>query len=243
MEEVIKNENIEKVIVYSKWNKLVISKAETSAKKWLNILKYGLALLIMIFGLIALWFSAQWQTPNVLKALGIDISKYSNYVSTDAAGKEINDLITNISKYQLWDLKGSLLTEAGVQAMVAMGLISLASVIPLLIFRNGTAWSIGSIAVSLTLFIIVISLFSLGLASQSSALKNSGIVIDSQAAIDSINVDITYLKGKIHKGDNLTFEQIIENNKYQGLIENLNTEKNKLLVDFLPKLKDFLNRF
>lgn len=243
MDKVIQEQEevVQKVIAYSKWNKLTIHTAELKHKTIFNILKYGLALLITIFSLISLWFSAQWQTENVLKAIGIDISKYSNYIPSD--DNTLNALVNGISKYKLWNLQNSLLTESGVQALVAIGLLSLASVVPLLIFKNGTAWSIGSIVLSMVLLIIVITLFSLGLVSQSNALKNNVIAIDGQAAIDLINKDIVFWKDKIIQGDNLTFDQIINNNKSQIEINVLNSQKNDLLVSFVPKLKEFLNKF
>ncbi|MGL5308781.1 MAG: hypothetical protein ACRC9F_01895, partial [Metamycoplasmataceae bacterium] len=70
----------EQVIVYSEWNKLIIPSAAYEKRTFFNILKYGTALLLLIIGLLALWFAAQWQS-NVLPSLGIDITKWNAYLA------------------------------------------------------------------------------------------------------------------------------------------------------------------
>ncbi|MGL6125167.1 MAG: hypothetical protein ACRC1F_01605 [Metamycoplasmataceae bacterium] len=243
--QVIQDENIqeqEQVIVYSKWNKLVIPSAEKQGKKYFNILKYGTALLLLIIGLISLWFAAQWQTPNVLARIGIDVNKWSNYLtSTDTLGNA--ELIKKISEFQLWDLQGSVLSQGGVEALVVMGIALLFSAFPLLIFKNGTAWSMGSIALSWVLLIIVTILFSLGLESQSNAIALNTIPLDGMSEIDKINEAIATQQSLIivPSGNNLlTPQEQLENNKINSVIARLVAQKDDLLSDFMKTLNDYL---
>ncbi len=246
MEVIANEENIqEQINIYSNWNKLIIPSAESNHKKYFNILKYSLALMITVFGLISLWFSAQWQTENVLLALGIDITNFSSYVTTDDTFGNLA-LIEEISKFRLWDLSGSILNQSGVSALVAIGIIMMISLVPLLIFKNGTAWSIGTISCSLVLLIIVITLFSLGLSSQSNAIKTGSLPIDSQAQIDNLNAAIQDNKSLIkiaEPGMLLTPQEQMYNNNLNNQILILENEKNVLLNDFMPKLNEYLNLF
>ena len=246
MEIVTNEENIQKQTnVYSNWNKLIIPSAESKNKKYFNILKYSLALFMAIFGLISLWFSAQWQTQNVLLALGIDIKKLSSYVATDDTLGNLA-LIDEISQFYLWDLKGAILTKPGVEALVAMGIIMMVSLVPLLIFKNGTVWSIGSISIGFLLLIIVIILFSLGLSSQSNAIKTGALGVESQSQIDNLNMAIQDNKNLIiipEPGTLLTPQEQIYNNQLNNSILKFENEKNILLNDFMPKLSDYLNLF
>lgn len=243
MEQVSQNENIqEQIIIYSEWNKLIIPSAERKNKKTFNILKYSTALLLLVIGLISLWFAAQWQSPNVLSKIGIDVNKWLNYLSSDdTLGNAA--LINKISQYQLWDLKGAVLSSAGVEALVAMGIILLFSGFPLLIFKNGTAWSLGSIALSWILLIIVISLFSLGLVSQSNAIKINTIPLENVGEIDKINEAIRTQQSLIivPSGNNLlTPQEQIWNNSINNDIAELTREKNNLLSGFMKTLNDYL---
>ena len=231
----------EVVIVYSEWNKLIIPFAEKKHKAKFNILKYGTALLIAIISLISLWFAAKWQTPNVLSTIGIDVTKWNNYLSTeDVLGNK--ELIAKIAGFHLWDLNGAVLTRDGVQVLVAFGIISLSSLIPLLIFKNGTAWSIGSIAMAWVFLVIVLTLFAMGLDSQSNAIKVNTIPLDT-TALDKINQLIADNQSMIivPAGDSLlTPQEQISNNKYNNLINDLIQEKNNLLSDFMKTLNDYL---
>lgn len=231
----------EKVITYSEWNKLIFPSVENKNKNIWNIFKYGTALLLTVMGLMSLWFAAQWQTPNVLGTIGIDVTKWLNYLSsTDTLGNA--ELINTISKFHLWDLNGAILTQSGVQALVAIGILSLVSIIPLLLFKNGTAWSLGSIVVSWVLLIIVIVLFSFGIVSQSNALKVNTIPLNT-VEIDKINEAIrTQQALLIIPGENslLTPEQQMENNKINNIINDLIIEKDSMLSDFMKTLNDYL---
>ncbi|MGL5733095.1 MAG: hypothetical protein ACRCXE_03425, partial [Metamycoplasmataceae bacterium] len=176
MEQVNQNGNVqEQIITYSEWNKLVIPSAANEKKKLFNVLKYGTALLLLVTSLIALWFAAQWQTVNVLSTLGIDVSKWTAYLTDNQSGTDNLDLIRRIAGYidsngvviykgyQLWDLKDAVISKGGVDALVILGIFLLFSGLPLLIFKNGTQWSLGSIALSWILLLAVIVLFSMGL--------------------------------------------------------------------------------
>ncbi len=239
-------ENIQEqkvAITYSEWNKLVIPSAETNSKKLFNVLKYGLALLLAIISLISLWFAANWQTANVLSTIGIDINKWNNYLSTnDTLGNK--ELIAAISEFRLWDLKGAVINADGVQGMVAIGIMALASLVPLLIFKNGTVWSIGSITMSSVLLIIIIALFSLGLESQSNAIKVNTISLGDVASIDRLNALIADNQAmiKVPSGNELlTPQEQIQNNIINNLIDGYIAEKNNLLSEFMQELNDYLN--
>ncbi len=238
-------ENIQEqevVIIYSEWNKLVIPSAEKKLKNPFNILKYGTALLIAIISLISLWFAAKWQTSNMLSTIGIDVTKWNDYLSTeDILGNK--ELIASISKFHLWDLKGAVLNKDGVQSLVAIGILSLISLVPLLIFKNGTAWSIGSITFSWVLLITVIALFALGLASQSNAITVNTIPLNT-VEVDKLNKLIADNQALIiiPSGDTmLTPQEQIANNIINNNINGYIQDKNNLLSGFMKELNDYLN--
>ncbi|MGL5205345.1 MAG: hypothetical protein ACRC7B_00295 [Metamycoplasmataceae bacterium] len=246
MEQVNQDENIqEQIIAYSEWNKLVIPSAAHEKKKLFNILKYGTALILLVIGLISLWFAAQWQTVNVLSTLGIDISKWTNYLSSnDTYGNAA--IIDKIVGYQLWDLKDAVISKGGVEALTIMGILLLFSGFPLLIFRNGTQWSLGSIALSWVLLIVVIALFSMGLASQASAIKLNTISFESAGEIDKLNAAIATQQSLIvtpGPSGILTPEQQISNNIINNNIITLTKQKDSLSEAFMKTLNDYLIQF
>ncbi|MGL5591036.1 MAG: hypothetical protein ACRDCH_03140 [Metamycoplasmataceae bacterium] len=246
MEQVNQNENIqEQIVVYSEWNKLVIPSAANTKKKLFNILKYGTALILLVIGLISLWFAAQWQTVNVLSTLGIDITKWSNYLSTnDTLGNAAE--ISKIAGYQLWDLKDAVISKGGVEALTILGIMLLFSGFPLLIFKNGTQWSLGSIALSWVLLIAVIALFAMGLASQASAIKLNTISFAQAGEIDNINAAIaTQQSLLITPGPSglLTPEQQLANNTINNNINHLLMQKDNLADGFMKTLNDYLIQF
>ncbi|MGL5732885.1 MAG: hypothetical protein ACRCXE_02360 [Metamycoplasmataceae bacterium] len=245
MEQVNQNENIqEQITTYSEWNKLVIPSAANEKKKLFNVLKYGTALLLLVTSLIALWFAAQWQTVNVLSTMGVDVTKWSAYLADNAAGAENATLIAKISGYQLWDLKDAVISKGGVDALVILGIVLLFSGLPLLIFKNGTQWSLGSITLSWILLIAVIVLFSMGLASQWNPVKEIEAASFAQAGeIDKLNAAIaTQQSLLITPGESgvLTPMEQIENNIINNNINELLNKKNSITDSFMKPLNDYL---
>ncbi|MGL5617732.1 MAG: hypothetical protein ACRCWU_01600 [Metamycoplasmataceae bacterium] len=247
MEQVNQNGNIqEQTIIYSKWNKLVIPSATTGKKKLFNVLKYGTALLLLVISLIALWFAAQWQSVDVLSTLGIDVTKWSNYLTDNQAGLDNAALITKISGYQLWDLKDSIISKEAIDILVILGILLLFSGLPLLVFKNGTQWSLGSIALSWILLIAVIVLFSMGLASQANALELNTISFAHAGDIDILNANIeTAQSSLITPGESgiLTPEQQLSNNVANNYISKMIQRKNNLAQGFMKTLNDYLSQF
>ncbi|MDK2819537.1 MAG: hypothetical protein KFW07_01740 [Mycoplasmataceae bacterium] len=238
-------ENQQQVIAYSKWNKLVVASAEYKSKKWFNILKYSTALLITVFGLMSLWFSALWQTSNVLGNLGIDVTKWSNYLSTDASGVANAGLIKIVSEYNLWDLKNASLTEPLLQFLSVVSILGMFSILPLIIFRNGTSWSIGSLVLSWVLLILIVTLFSIGLSSQSYAIEvGNSLVFANAGQVDNINQAIASQQALLAL-DPTTGEPLVNpsNAAINEIIERLIGEKNILVKDFMAELSKYLNLF
>lgn len=241
-------ENVEskqQVITYSEWNKLVVPSAESKNKKCFNILKYSTALLITVFGLMSLWFSALWQTSNVLENLGIDISKWSNYLSTETSGLNNAELIKKVSEYNLWDLKNASLTEPLLQFLSAASILGMFSILPLIIFKNGTAWSIGSLVLSWVLLIVIVTLFSIGLSSQSYAMEvGNSLVFANAGQVDNLNQAIVSQQALLVL-DPTTGEPVTDgtNDSVNGIIDKLIMEKNTLVKDFMAELSKYLNLF
>lgn len=178
-------------VVYSKFNPYMAQFGiqETKWKKvtW-NVVKYGLALLLAIFAIISLYFTSLWQNVNdsgflmnleiissgasstgtnyffnladlsMIPGISADYAEFTSFAGDQGIAKMLSSLA-------LYDLNPAF-SEGALNSLIAFSIISIIAVFPLLVFKNGTVCSVSFIGAGLVLAIIIITLFSIGMAAQ-----------------------------------------------------------------------------
>lgn len=184
-------------IEYSKYNpKLPFE----MSKIWWNILKFGLAISLAVFAVLGLYFSTVWQSqangdkPAIgtlmqMKMIALN-GKNLEWTFTnifDPPRAEIvalNLLAPGLSSASLFDLVPWFTNEILVSIMT-FSIIGILTIIPLLIFKNGTVCSLVTLTMGSIFVIIVIAMFSVGISAQNTLLdpfndiKNTCLQIDS----------------------------------------------------------------
>lgn len=168
--ETYNNENQEKII-YRKYNPFLFKKNDNNKKFILSyeIIKFSLIILMVIFGLISLWYATQWEKDS-LNSLGINfenhISKLSKEDLEDPNLKEIINSNEYKNMFQLglvsWH-SSKIITSQLISIMVAMSFVGLIFIIPSLVFKRGTIFSIVSSTFILISLIVVLVIFIIGL--------------------------------------------------------------------------------
>ncbi len=175
-------------IEYKKYNPFIFGdKLKTKHKfhLWYNIIKFSIILITIIFGLLALWFSTQWEKGFISGAgysfINEDMmnSIFNLDLSYIHSGQTDNNIevfhpasatATAISEYSLSDFNignkiyGNNLSLQSV--LIAFSFIGIIMTIPSMVFKNGTAWSLGCIGLSFISMVIVILIFAFGLSDQ-----------------------------------------------------------------------------
>ena len=202
-------------INYSKYNSFIFKTSNNNSfnKKQNNIyntLKFGLALLLVVFILISLWMSTIWQ-KDTLTGLGVnlggmDIDGILNVLMPSPPPLEWKDPIPTILKYMMAkniiDFTGLSVNIHMINSLIAIGFISLVIMVPVLVFKNGTLYSTIFLSLGLLFLITLMSLFF--------------FIISEQSELVSLSREGNYLAG-IHSaslnaenpGPALTAEQKI----------------------------------
>lgn len=177
--------------IYSKYNPLIFS---NKAKKSWNFGKYGLALALAVFAILSLYMASMWQMTlswNEELRITEEIGTLEHLRVTDGAGswlflKSLTDAgiiidaallsqlnaastalsIESASLFQL----SKIFSEAQLSVLTVFSIIGIVSLIPLLVFKNATRWSVICISFSSVVLIVVIIFFSIGIAAQNEIL-------------------------------------------------------------------------
>ncbi|MBD5423070.1 MAG: hypothetical protein HDR43_01070 [Mycoplasma sp.] len=186
-------------IQYSKYNPFIFKKDWSKNKKfniWYNVFKFSIVILMAIFGIMSLWYVAQWET-NTLKNLGIDLSKYGDI------GQIISEEnLMKLNSLGLADFDSTkILNSSLISLLLAFSLVGIIFVIPTLIFKNGTAYSLGSMTITIICLVISMTILFIGLIEQKdiiSMYKNDMLNIDENGnVISSASQIIKLLKNDL----------------------------------------------
>lgn len=171
---IMKNEsdNLEKDIQknYSKNNKFIFGNKAHSCKKFkisYNFIKFFIIFIFAIFSLLSLWYVTQWK-KDTLKNLGVNFSKFlgENETLENLFEKDKIDLLNSISTLTLTQWKSTNITEMLLDVLLSFCFIGLIAIIPSLVFKNGTLFSVISLSFVLISLIIVMSIFFIGIQDQ-----------------------------------------------------------------------------
>lgn len=147
-------------IVYKKSNPFILGSLSSNSKFHLayNIIKGIILLLVFIFALLTLWYTTQWK-DNTLTNLGIDLQ---SKLGGDATSNP--DLVAKIEQANLlslsdWSIAKSSISNSIIDLLVAFSFVGIVAVIPSLVFKNGTIYSVISIAIAFISLIVILVLF------------------------------------------------------------------------------------
>lgn len=175
---------------YKKHNPFIFGDKNLASKKFKNAyisIKLSIVFLIAVFGMVGLWFTTQWQS-NTIANLGLDLktSSLSYVVATKNLDIEgvWNGTYTLESKALFDGLIGKTgemakqykaMSELGlwqfatakpeykmmIEAIIGLAFVGIIFVIPSLTFKNGTAYSVGSLSVVFICLVAIITMFSI----------------------------------------------------------------------------------
>ncbi|MGL5246362.1 MAG: hypothetical protein ACRC8C_02210 [Mycoplasmoidaceae bacterium] len=153
-------EPVEKII-YSKYNKFIFKTSNNNSfdKKHnsiYNFSKFGLAIVLTVFMLISLWMTTIWQKETLI-GLNVNITSMNNALGNPPhLAQTVIDamLAKNIMQFAGLNINVSI-----IDSIMAIGIISLVMLIPILVFRNGTLFSVISLGLGFVLLIVIMSLF------------------------------------------------------------------------------------
>ena len=164
-----KYENIE----YKKQNPFIFGGQSSNPKfhKWYNFVKFGVVILAFIFSLLALWYATQWKavTSVSLDEDGTEIKTINGALVNLAFNKEEFSSASGFAEamqLSLGEWKSSIITNGMIEGLIAMSIVGLVFIIPTLVFKNGTAFSLGSLSILSISLIIVIVFYFIGVADQ-----------------------------------------------------------------------------
>lgn len=166
-------ENIQKN--YSKNNKFIFGNKAYSCNKFkisYNFIKFFIIFTFVIFSLLSLWYVTQWK-KDTLKNLGVNFSKFlgENETLENLFEKDKIDLLNSISTLTLTQWKSTNITEMLLDVLLSFCFIGLIALIPSLVFKNGTLFSVISLSFVLISLIIVMSIFFVGIQEQQKVLS------------------------------------------------------------------------
>lgn len=187
--------------IYTKYNPVIIGlthKGKTFDKIY-NVIKYSVALGILIFAILGLYFASLWQSTvidgeailgwmmkpdvglvndlGVITGLGIGGDALAYFSSENqlmlnelAATAYVNSNELSIGLMSLQQM--NLGYNAGMNdSLIVISILAIITAIPTLVFKNKTVWSVGMISLSFVWLLIVIILFGLGLTASNEILN------------------------------------------------------------------------
>lgn len=161
-------------IIFSKFNPLIIKSFDkkTRANFWYSVIKFLSAIIIGVWTLLSLYFANLWGA-NSLSNLGIDfgltVVNGSDGLATAANIPSLGisiDPNSSIVVGGLSQFSNSSFSEGLRTTLLALGFLTIILIIITLVFKNGTAYSIGFLAISWILFIITFAISILGIQQQ-----------------------------------------------------------------------------
>ncbi|MGL5591288.1 MAG: hypothetical protein ACRDCF_00950 [Mycoplasmoidaceae bacterium] len=162
----IKKDNIESIveqeekIIYSKYNKFIFKTPNNNSfgkqhNLIYNFSKFGLAITLTVFLLISLWMSTIWQ-KDTLVGLNVNIAAMNTALGGDILTKEV---IAAMNAKNIMQFAGLTINASIIDSIMAIGIISLFTLIPILVFKNGTLLSVVSLSLGFVFLITIMSLF------------------------------------------------------------------------------------
>lgn len=188
---------IEEKIIYSKYNKFIFKTSNNNSfdkKESLiyNFAKFGIALLLAIFILISLWISTIWQ-KDTLKGLNINIEAMNAALGGSLLSA---DEIKLMLAKNILDFQGLSVNSSIIDSIMTIGIISLFTLIPILVFKNGTLLSVISLSLGFVFLIIIMSLFF--------------YIINQQGELIAIGREGNYLSGLEDAASLTRLEEILK---------------------------------
>lgn len=180
-------------------------------KFWYNFAKFSVALVTVIFSIIALYFASIWQSSVVVEGLSFDkdgkipvdgtiLFKLFNIDINQLISKKVFTVTTTgpltdatiiaVMKLNIWDINNSLVSYELMQVLFAFGIIGIISSVFLLIFKNGTIYSFSLLILSFISFIISFVIFVLGLQTSMHAIGNAQDLTNLLAVDNSTEAEI-----------------------------------------------------
>lgn len=187
-------ENKYQNIEYKKNNPFIFKNQSSNSKfhNWYNVVKFSVVILAFIFSLLALWYTSQWKSEALTK-LGVNLNSF-NFGENLGWNNNWNDLINNANKLSLneW-VSTSTINESIINTLIALSFICVISIIPTLVFKNGTILSIVSLTITFISSIVVIVLFVMCLNAQMDviSLYQNNDINQMKASYDANNNRIT----------------------------------------------------
>ncbi|MGL4183673.1 MAG: hypothetical protein ACRCRP_00880 [Metamycoplasmataceae bacterium] len=153
--------------VYSKYNPLLIKKSNENKKVHfsLSIVRFSTAIVLLISLLLSLYFTNIWST-NTLSNLGVEQKAIIDIANNIGVSLVFNGTTPVVSLLSLTEFSSSIFNDAMLNLLIVFGFTSIFLLIPILIFKNGTAWSISFVVLGFIFIIIILTLFSIGVSSQ-----------------------------------------------------------------------------
>lgn len=171
---------------YKKHNPFIFGDKNLASKKFRNAyisVKLSIVFLIAIFGMVGLWFTTQWQS-NAITNLGIDLNSstlsfsvweqgtdgnwtltstqaFASMIGEKASGV-VKDTYNNMLTLGIWEFATAQSNyKMMIEAIIGLGFVGIIFIIPSLTFKNGTAYSVGSLSVVFICLVAIITMFSI----------------------------------------------------------------------------------
>ena len=198
-------------IEYKKYNPFIFgNKLKTNHKfhLWYNIIKFSIILITIVFGLLALWFSTKWEETTdegFISTFGYTFLNEKFFTSLGATSSEVaNNYVNTVLKFKPLDFNVSnsiyFLNDALPQLLIAFSFIGIVMSIPTMVFKNGTAWSLGALILLIISMVIIVVIFALVL--------NTHIYIDSKLSAIEKSYKINQNGEYIFENKNNTLEML-----------------------------------
>ncbi|MGL5438439.1 MAG: hypothetical protein ACRDA7_01750 [Metamycoplasmataceae bacterium] len=152
---------------YSKYNPLLIKKTEENKKTHftLSTIRFSTAIVLLVMLLLALYFTNIWSI-NTLSNLGIEQKTIIDIANNVGVNLVFNGTTPVVSLLTLSEFASSSFNDGMLNSLIVFGFASIFLLIPIILFKNGTALSISFILLGFIFIIIIVVLFSIGVSSQ-----------------------------------------------------------------------------
>ncbi len=132
---------------------------------------------MFIFALLSLWYTTQWK-ENTLVNLGIDLNSKLNLIqsgdgTTNPVTEAILQRVTEANALSLgqWSSLQNIFNSSIIDILVAFSFVGIVAIIPSLVFKNGTIYSLISMVIAFVSFIVILTLFSICLIHQNEVVQ------------------------------------------------------------------------
>ncbi|MGL5521731.1 MAG: hypothetical protein ACRDAW_00475 [Metamycoplasmataceae bacterium] len=186
---------------YSKYNPLLIKKSEENKKIHfsLSTVRFSISIILLIVLLLALYFTNIWSS-DTLNGLGIDQKTISDIANNIGVSLVLSGTTPVVSLLTLSEFSSSIFNDAMLNSLIVFGFTSIFLLIPIILFKNGTALSISFILLGFIFIIIIVVLFSIGVSSQMNVISPFKKLQTLQAGSPEYTKYATELFNNIMKG-------------------------------------------